>query len=218
MAQQKLYEAEAGVLRHDIFWVPELCRAAILDYCVMHKKVRELQETFERPPAPEGVSATIFNNSKNLASSSQELRPDTIETARKRESEIKRESLNTSVRSPHFQSRSSILNHTVGTCSHNGMMAYPRIPITKWNLGKFPDSMEFQSWKVNSRTEVCLRTAGPQITTLWIKDVEIAKSIDEFVTSRSIVGKIFLISICLMRWLRLHWKSFSTRRHTSEKQ
>ena len=27
---------------------------------------------FERPPAQEGLSSTIFNNSKNLASSSQE--------------------------------------------------------------------------------------------------------------------------------------------------
>ena len=54
---------------------------------------------------------------------------------------------------------------------------------------KFPDSMEFQSWKVNFRTEVCPRTADPQITMLWIKEVEIAKSIDELVTSRSITGQ-----------------------------
>ena len=38
---------------------------------------------FERPSAQEGVSSTIFSNSKNLAPSSQGLRPDTIETARK---------------------------------------------------------------------------------------------------------------------------------------
>ena len=113
---------------------------------------------------------------------------------------MKRESLNTSIQSLHFQSRSGMLNHTGGTYSHGGMMEYPRIPITEWNLGKFPDSMEFQSWKVNFRTEVCPRTADPQITMLWIEEVEIAKSIDEFVTSRSITGSlIFLISICLMR-------------------
>ena len=61
-----------------------------------------------------------------------------------------------------------------------------RIPITEWNLGKFPDSMDFQSWKVNFRIEVCLRTANPQITMLRITKVEIVKSIDELVTSRSI--------------------------------
>ena len=46
--------------------------------------------------------------------------------------------------------------------------------------------LELQSWKVNFRTEVCLRTAEPQVTVLWIKEVVVAKSIDEHVTSRSI--------------------------------
>ena len=49
-------------------------------------------------------------------------------------------------------------------------------------------TMEFQRWKVNFRTEVCLPTADPQIT-LLIKEVEIAKSIDELMTSRLTVGK-----------------------------
>ena len=31
---------------------------------------------FERPPAQEGQSSTIFNTSKNLASSYQDMRPD----------------------------------------------------------------------------------------------------------------------------------------------
>ena len=49
--------------------------------------------------------------------------------------------------------------------------------------------MEFQSWKVNFKTEVCSKTANPQMTLHWIKEVEIAKSIDELMTSRSIVGR-----------------------------
>ena len=49
--------------------------------------------------------------------------------------------------------------------------------------------MEFQSWKVNFRTEVCLRTADPQMTMLWITEVEIAKSIDKL-TSRSTTGPL----------------------------
>ena len=56
----------------------------------------------ERPPAQEGLSSTIFNNSKNLASSCQEFRRDTVETARKRDREMTRESLHTAVPSPHF--------------------------------------------------------------------------------------------------------------------
>ena len=52
---------------------------------------------FERPPARDELSSTIFNNSKILASSSQLVRPDTTETTRKRDSEMKRESLNTPI-------------------------------------------------------------------------------------------------------------------------
>ena len=68
-------------------------------------------------------------------------------------------------------------------------MDYPRILIAEQNLGNFLDPMEFQSWKVNLRTEVCLRTADPQITMLWIKEVEIAQSIEELMTSQSITER-----------------------------
>ena len=90
-----------------------------------------------------------------------------------------------------------MLKHTGGTYSHGGMMDYPRISFSEVNLGRFPDSMEFQSWKVNFRTEVCPRTADPLITMLCVKEVEIAKTFDELMTWRSIT--IFLTTICLMR-------------------
>ena len=138
-------------------------------------------KVFERPPVQEELPSTVFQNSKNLASSSQDLRPDISGTARK--------SLNTPTRSPHFQSRSGMSNHTGETHSHSGMIDYPRIPRTEWNLGKILDPMEFQSWKLNFRTEVCMRTAEPQVTMLWIKEVEMAESIDELLTSRSITGQ-----------------------------
>ena len=41
-------------------------------------------------------------------------------------------------------------------------MEYPRFPISKLHLAKFPDSMEFESWKVNFKTEVCAKTASPK--------------------------------------------------------
>ena len=46
--------------------------------------------------------------------------------------------------------------------------------------------MEFQSWKVNFKTQVCSKSADPHLTMHWIKEAEIAKSIDELLTSRSI--------------------------------
>ena len=54
---------------------------------------------------------------------------------------------------------------------------------------KVPDSMEFQSWKVNFKTEVCSKSADPHLTMHWIKEVEIAKPIDDLVTSRSVTGR-----------------------------
>ena len=81
------------------------------------------------------------------------------------------------------------MNHTGVTYSYGGIMDCPIIPVTEWNLGKFPDSVEFQSWKVNFRTEVCPRTADPYITMLRIKEVEIANSSDGLVTSRLITGQ-----------------------------
>ena len=82
-----------------------------------------------------------------------------------------------------------MLNHTGGTYSHSGVIDYPRFPISKLHLGKFLDSMEFQSWKVNFKTEVCSKSADPHLTMQWIKEVEMAKSTGELMISRSITGR-----------------------------
>ena len=50
--------------------------------------------------------------------------------------------------------------------------------------------MEFRSWKLNFKTEVCSTSADPQLTVHLIKEVEIAKSTDELMTSQSITGRI----------------------------
>ena len=68
-------------------------------------------------------------------------------------------------------------------------MDYPRFPISEMRLGKFPDSLEFQSWKVNFKTEMCLKTTVLHITVQWFKEVEIAKSIVELMISRSILER-----------------------------
>ena len=173
-----------------LFWVPELCLAATLDCRVIPGFSRVFQETFfERPLAPEGRSSTFFNNSKNLASSSQELRPDISGTTRRQESEMKREPLNTSILSPHFQRGGGSLNHTCGTYSHSVVIDYPSFPISDRHLGKFHGSLEFQCWKVNLKTEVCPKTTYLHLPMHWIKEVELAKSIDELVTSRSIMDR-----------------------------
>ena len=69
---------------------------------------------------------------------------------------------------------------------HDGLSENSCYGMESW---KNPDSMEFQSWMLNFRTDICMRTAQPHVTMLWIKEVEMAKSIDELVTSRSITGQ-----------------------------
>ena len=49
--------------------------------------------------------------------------------------------------------------------------------------------MEYQSFKVNFKTEVCWKSADPYITMHWIEEVEIAKSLDDLMTSQSITGR-----------------------------
>ena len=72
----------------------------------------------------------IFNNSKNLASSSEKLRTVMNDTAGA-EDGMQRESLNSPTQALHFHSRSGMLLHTAGTCFD------PTIYIAELNLGKF---------------------------------------------------------------------------------
>ena len=70
------------------------------------------------------------------------------------------------------------------------VMDYPRYSILEMHPGKFPDSMEFHSWKVNFKTEVYSDSQFPHLTMHWITEVEMPKSIGVFLTSRSITGRI----------------------------
>ena len=101
---------------------------------------------------------------------------------------MNRESLSTSIPLPHFQSGDGMLTHfwwDLFSQWYDGLSENSGYGNASW---KFPDTVELQSWKVNFKTEVYTRTADPQITMGWIKEVAIAKSIDEHLTSRSIVG------------------------------
>ena len=170
-----------------LFRVPGPCLAAILDCRMIQRILRVLQETFLN-------DHLLKKNDPQQSSTIQRIgilfsRPDITGTRKRPESEMKRGPLNTSILSPHFPSGGGMLNHTGGTLSHSGMIDYSRFPISKFHLVKFPDSMKFQSWKINFETEVWSKTAYPHLTLHWIKEVEMAKSIDELMTSRSIAGR-----------------------------
>ena len=135
------------------------------------------------------------------------------------ESQMRREPQNSSIHVPRFQSGAGLLNHSGGTYSHSGMIDFPRFPNSELHLGNVPDSVEFRNWKVNFKTEERSTTADPQITMEWIKEVEIAKSIDELVTSRSIVGEtIFPDYDMLDAMIAFSFKDFSTSMFTSAKE
>ena len=104
---------------------------------------------------------------------------------------VRQEPQSSSTPTPRFNQEVATLNpigHTGRTYSHGGMMYYPIFPISEMHLGKFPDSLEFQSWK-DFKTEVCSKSAVLHITMQWFKEVKTAKSNDELMTSRSIVGR-----------------------------
>ena len=124
---------------------------------------------FERPPAQEGRSFHIVQPFKEFGILLLKNWDLILQELKKRpESETRREPLNTSIPSPHFQSGGGMLNHTGGTYSHNGMMDYPRFPISELLLGKFlPTLWNFKIWKVNFKTEVCSKTAHLHLTMHW---------------------------------------------------
>ena len=171
--------------------VPEECQAAIL--CGLPLDARNTMcasgNVLESLPVREGQPSVLFGNSRNLASSSAGLRHNTAGNTMVPEREVRQEPQDSSISVPRFQEWAGRLNHTGRTYSHNGVTDYPRYPISEMHLGTFPDSMEFQSWKLNFKTEKCSKLADPQLTMHWIKEVEIAKSIDELMTSRSIVER-----------------------------
>ena len=91
------------------------------------------EHVFERPPAQERRTSPLFH-CQNLASSSQELRPDTEGNTKRPEGEMRRESRNSSITVPLFQSGGALLNHTGGTYFLQCMVDYPSFPMSELNL------------------------------------------------------------------------------------
>ena len=125
------------------------------------------------------VQAKLLNKSKNW----EELQDCTIPTPRFARSH--------GTWNPFFR--------TGGTCYQNCTMDNPRNPSSDLHFDYFPNTEDFQCWKVNFKTEVSSHWGCPTIAMLWIKEVEIAKSVDDLVTSQTIEGRDFNPLECLMR-------------------
>ena len=128
------------------------------------------------PPAQELQPSSIFNNSKNLASSSQDVRADISETARR---DMKRESLNTPTQKSHFQSGNELcltlvdLILTVWWIIREFLFRMESLEkiLTVLEVQKLEAQLQNWSLHANNRTS--------DHNAVWVKEVEAAKSIDE---------------------------------------
>ena len=84
-------------------------------------------------------------------------------------------------------STTSYHSEGIGTCTQSSM-AIPSYPSSEIDLGKFPGHTEFQSWIVNFRTEVCSKAKNSTLASQRMKEIETAKSLDDLITSTSIMG------------------------------
>ena len=68
------------------------------------------------------------------------------------------------------------------------MVELPRNQVSEMHVDKFRNSSTLQCWKTNFKIEVCSCSGFPTDTMLWIKEVEMAKSVNDLLTSPSIGG------------------------------
>ena len=151
---------------------------------------------FEGPPAPGEPSSALFGNSKNLASVSCRSKPiDTGKNCGTEREVLRKEPQNCSIPTPRFARKFSSRNplyHAGGTYLQNCMMEIPRNQISELHFDEFPDTSGFQCWQTNCKTEVRSCSGCSAVAMLWITEVEVAKSVDDLMTSQSIEGHVFL--------------------------
>ena len=63
-----------------------------------------------------------------------------------------------------------------------------RLQISDLHFDKFPTPATFACWKIRFKTEVCTCSQFPTEAMLWIKEVEMVDSVDDFKSSSSIRG------------------------------
>ena len=151
----------------------------------------------EGPPSiwdTHGISGNVFANS--VASSSapypQELNPwssGRVETIRS--STAEKNENQTPDQDPRCQSGQSPKNSVIfseGDSSKNYGADQQRLQISDLHFDKFPTPATFACWKIRFKTEVCTCSQFPTEAMLWIKEVVMVDSVDDFMSSSSIRG------------------------------
>ena len=75
-----------------------------------------------------------------------------------------------------------------GRFSKNYGAGQQRLQISDPHFDKFPTPATFACWKIRFKTEVCICSQFPTEAMQWIKEVEMADSVDELRSSSSIRG------------------------------
>ena len=136
-----------------------------------------------------GVSGNVFANP--AASSSvpypQELNPWSSNIS-EHTSQARMSEDQTPAQDQRCQSGSSARNSVVpceGEFGKNYGAEQQRLQISDLHFDKFPTSATFVCWKIRFKTEVCTCSQFPTEAMLWIKEVEMVDSVDDFKSSCS---------------------------------
>ena len=95
------------------------------------------------------------------------------------------------VLTPRFQpgpSAGNSFNPEEGRFLKNHGADQQRLQISDLHFDKFHTPTSFACWKTRFKTEVCTCSQFPTEALLWIKEVELADSVDELRSSSSIKG------------------------------
>ena len=94
---------------------------------------------------------------------------------------------------PTFARRSSTMSSSIPVeIPQNSMVGQQRQQISELQFDKFLIPQSFSCWKIRFKNQVTTCSDFPSEAMLWIKDVEMVDSLDEFKSSRQVAGKNFL--------------------------
>ena len=116
-----------------------------------------------------------------------------------------------------------------GGFSNNYGADQQRLQISDLHFDKFPNPATFACWKIRIKTGVCTCSQFPTEAMLWIKEEDMAESVDDLKSSRSIRGTQgpdfevldAKIASALNRTIRIHasrnrsvWRNESSKRRS----
>ena len=93
---------------------------------------------------------------------------------------------------PTFAGRPSTMSSIIPVeFPHNSMVGQQRQQISELQFDKFPDPQSFLVWKIRFKNQATTCSDFPLEAMLWIKEVEMVDSVDDFKSSRAVSVKHF---------------------------